>query len=588
MVDAHEPRLLGGRYELGEPIGHGGMADVHAGHDTRLSRAIAVKILKADLSSDPLFHSRFRREAQSSAALNHPAIVAVYDTGEDETGPITQPYIVMEFVDGRTLREVLHEEGRLMPRRALEIGGEICAALDYSHQHGIVHRDIKPGNVMLTRTGAIKVMDFGIARAASQAAVSVTQTAAVIGTAQYLSPEQARGEAVDARSDIYSLGCLMYELVTGQPPFIGDSPVAVAYQHVREQALPPSQRNADVPPALDAIIMKAMAKNPANRYTTAGEMRTDIERALSGRAVEATPLLPPPGDETVMIAQVPTQPRERHRGRPFAYLLFLLVVAGVFVGAYFLISHLLAAKPVATAMVPVVKDKTVAEATAALKAAGFINIKSTTQTDPKEPKDHIIAQDPVGNSTEPLDRLMQLTVSTGPEAVLVPTVVGLSKDAATNALRDAGLKAKYVVVISDQPALQVLTALPTEGSNVARGAVVTLTLSKGQNRVPEVRGSTREDATKTLQAANFGVKPVGRVDPNFPDGTVIDQLPLPGTDSPPGTLVTITYSKLPPPSTPPTTPVSSPPVTPTVPVSPTPPVTAPPSSSPTVSASASG
>ncbi|MDQ1683070.1 MAG: eukaryotic-like serine/threonine-protein kinase [Frankiaceae bacterium] len=558
MVDAPEPRLLGGRYELGGPIGHGGMADVHAGHDTRLGRAIAVKILKADLSSDPLFHSRFRREAQSSAALNHPSIVAVYDTGEDETGPITQPYIVMEFVDGRTLREVLHEEGRLMPRRALEIGAEICSALEYSHEHGIVHRDIKPANVMLTRTGAIKVMDFGIARAASQASVSVTQTAAVLGTAQYLSPEQARGESVDARSDIYSLGCLMYELVTGQPPFIGDSPVAVAYQHVREQALPPSQRNADVPPALDAIIMKAMAKNPANRYLTAGDMRTDIERALSGRPVEATPLLGPPSDETVMMgaAVVPAQRPESHRGRPFVYLLFILLVIGVFFGAYKLISHALATKPVATATVPDVKSKPVAAAKAALTGAGFVNVTVTNQTDPVLAAGLVIAQDPVGNSTAALDRPMVLTVSTGAEQVAVPTMVGQSKDAASVALQTVGLKPKFVVVTSDQPKDQVLSVQPLEGTKVGRGSTVTLTLSKGQNTVPIVIGSNRVDATKTLQAAGFLVKLVGVIDDTSPEGTVIDQNPQPNSDAPPGSVVTITYAK-PSPPTPSVTPTTA-------------------------------
>ncbi|MDQ1726040.1 MAG: eukaryotic-like serine/threonine-protein kinase, partial [Frankiaceae bacterium] len=559
-------------------------ADVHAGHDTRLGRAIAVKILKADLSSDPLFHSRFRREAQSSAALNHPSIVAVYDTGEDETGPVTQPYIVMEYVDGRTLRDVLHEEGRVMPRRTLEIGAEICSALEYSHQHGIVHRDIKPGNVMLTRNGAIKVMDFGIARAASQAAVTVTQTAAVIGTAQYLSPEQARGEQVDARSDIYSLGCLLYELVTGQPPFVGDSPVAVAYQHVREQALPPSQRNADVPPALDAIIMKAMAKNPANRYDTAGEMRSDIERALSGRPVEATPLLAGPSADTVMIQQTAAAPelRERHRGRPWAYLLFVLLVIGVFFGAYKLISHALAAKPVATASVPDVKGKPITTSRTTLSAAGFTNIVVNNVPDPVTPKDRVIDQTPVGNSTAQLDRQIILNVSTGPEAVTVPHLVGLSKDEAINALTVAGLKPGAITVSpSDQPANQVLGSLPAEGQSAARGSTVALTVSKGQTKVPPVVGSTRDEATKTLQAAGFGVKLVGQVDPNSPDGTVINEDPPAGSDLAPGSVVTITYAK--PAPTPTIT--ATPTVTPTTSASDTP-TSAP--ASPTVSASPTG
>ena len=284
------PRLLGSRYEIGETLGYGGMAEVHRGRDVRLGREVAIKVLRADLARDPSFQARFRREAQTAASLNHPAIVAVYDTGEEDVYG-NQPYIVMEYVEGRTLRDVLKIEGRLMPRRAMEIVADVCAALDFCHRNGIVHRDVKPGNVMITRTGAVKVMDFGIARAVADNAATVTQTAAVIGTAQYLSPEQARGENVDARSDVYSTGVLLFELITGHPPFTGDSPVAVAYQHVRENPPPPSTINPDVPPELDAIVLKAMAKNPANRYQSAGEMRADLIRAINGRPVEAEPVM---------------------------------------------------------------------------------------------------------------------------------------------------------------------------------------------------------------------------------------------------------------------------------------------------------
>src|SRR3982751_45567 len=261
-----EPRRLGGRYELGHVLGRGGMAEVYLGHDTRLGRTVAVKTLRADLARDPSFQTRFRREAQAAASLNHPAIVAVYDTGEDGDQYQALPYIVMEYVDGRTLREVLKAEGRLMPRRAMEILADVCAALDFSHRNGIIHRDVKPGNVMITRAGAVKVMDFGIARAVADNAATGTQPAAVIGTPQYLSPEQARGETVDARSDVYSTGVLLFELLTGTPPFTGDSPVAVPYQHVREDPKAPSELNPAVPPALDAITLKALAKNPFNRY----------------------------------------------------------------------------------------------------------------------------------------------------------------------------------------------------------------------------------------------------------------------------------------------------------------------------------
>src|SRR5512138_3890207 len=285
-----QPRLLGGRYELDGVVGRGGMAEVYRARDIRLDRIVAVKTLREDLARDQTFQARFRREAQSAASLNNPSIVAVYDTGEDNTGGSHIPYIVMEYVDGRTLRDLLREDRRLLPERALEITDGVLRALDYSHRNGIVHRDIKPGNVMLTRTGEVKVMDFGIARAVSDAQATMTQTAQVIGTAQYLSPEQARGERVDSRSDLYSTGCLLYELLTGRPPFTGDSPVAIAYQHAREVAQPPSAFASDVPEALDRITMKALAKDRDQRYTSAAEFRADLEAALRGGHVSAPAL----------------------------------------------------------------------------------------------------------------------------------------------------------------------------------------------------------------------------------------------------------------------------------------------------------
>src|SRR5687768_252764 len=282
-----EPRRLGGRYELGQVLGRGGMAEVYLAMDTRLGRTVAVKTLRADLARDPTFQARFRREAQSAASLNHPAIVAVYDTGEDYIDNVSIPYIVMEYVDGSTLRELLHSGRKLLPERTLEMTIGILQALEYSHRAGIVHRDIKPANVMLTRNGQVKVMDFGIARAMGDSGMTMTQTSAVIGTAQYLSPEQARGEQVDARSDLYSTGCLLFELLTGRAPFVGDSPVAVAYQHVREEPPAPSSLDPDIPPAADAITLKALAKDRAQRYQTAAEMRADVGRALQGDAVAA-------------------------------------------------------------------------------------------------------------------------------------------------------------------------------------------------------------------------------------------------------------------------------------------------------------
>jgi eukaryotic-like serine/threonine-protein kinase len=286
-----EPRRQGGRYEVGTILGRGGMAEVHLAHDIRLGRTVAVKTLRADLARDPTSQARFRREAQSAASLNHPAICAVHDTGEDFVDGVLIPYIVMEYVDGSTLRELLHSGRKLLPERAMEMTVGILQALEYSHRNGIVHRDIKPANVMLARTGQVKVMDFGIARSMGGSGMTMTQTAAVIGTAQYLSPEQAMGETVDARSDLYSTGCLLYELLAVRPPFVGDSPVAVAYQHVREAPQPPSVFRPEVPPEVDAIVLKALTKDRGYRYQSADEMRADIEAHLDGQPVAATAAL---------------------------------------------------------------------------------------------------------------------------------------------------------------------------------------------------------------------------------------------------------------------------------------------------------
>ena len=302
-----DPRIVGGRYQLGGGIGYGGMAEVYRGRDIRLGRDVAVKVLRSDLARDPNFLKRFEREAQSAAGLNHPAIVSVYDTGEDVINGTRLPYIVMEFIEGRTLREVLQQEGPFPERRAMEITSDICAALDYSHRLGIIHRDIKPANVMLTPDGAVKVMDFGIAKANNATSSTMTATQAVIGTAQYLSPEQAQGKKVDARSDVYSTGVLLYEILTGEPPFRGDNPVAVAYQHVRELPDPPSRRNQKLSAQADAVTLKALEKEPDDRYASAGEMRDDLERALSGRRVFAQLPSPRPTGGTGPGAAAATQ-----------------------------------------------------------------------------------------------------------------------------------------------------------------------------------------------------------------------------------------------------------------------------------------
>ena len=537
---ATSKHLVGGRYELGDVLGYGGMAEVRRGRDVRLGREVAVKTLRSDLARDPSFQSRFRREAQSAASLNHPAIVAVYDTGEDTYDGVVSPYIVMEYVQGRTLRQVLETEGRLLPQRALEITAQICTALEQAHRAGIVHRDVKPGNVMLTPGGEVKVMDFGIARALTSSAATMTQTAAVIGTAHYLSPEQARGEHVDARSDVYSAGCLLYELITGGPPFTGDTAVAVAYQHVREDPVPPSRLESDVAAPIDAIVLKAMAKNPANRYQTAADMRADIERALAGRPVEATPvltednaLLAPPPATTVLLRQ--QQPRG---GRAVAYLGLAAATIAVFLIALVVARNLLSGGS-SEVNTPNVVGQTEADARAILAGKGLHVGDVAQEYSTKYAQGVIIKQDPAADILLKKGEGVSIVVSRGVHLVLVPDgLVGLSEADARQALKAAKLKVKQVIPRnSDQPVGQVLAVDPGAGSQVAIGSGVVLTVSNGQVKVPNVVGMKVVDARNALVQAGFNVT----TDPDTsPDNAkVISQNPAPGSFVAYGSTVTL-------------------------------------------------
>src|SRR4051812_18654154 len=472
-----QARLLGGRYQVGELLGYGGMAEVHRGRDLRLGRDVAIKMLRTDLARDDTFQLRFRREAQNAASLNHPAIVAVYDTGEERgSAGETLPYIVMEFVNGRTLKEVLAAEGRLMPRRALEIVAEICAAIEFSHRHGIIHRDIKPGNVMLTQTGQIKVMDFGIARALASGASTMTQTSAVIGTAQYLSPEQARGESVDGRSDVYATGCVLFELLCGHPPFVGDSPVSVAYQHVREEPKAPSLSNRDVSPAVDSIVLKALAKNPLNRYQSAAEMRADILRAAAGRPVHAEPIMahaepgqvspgrPGPGGPRPMPARVGGAQRRRTSGWAIAALTALAVLAVVA-----LVAGLIVSQQPSKSAVPQLVGKQRTDADRLLRDVKLVPSAKGVNSSSCTPN-LVTAQGTAAGSKVDEGETVTYSYCLGPGQVAVPAVLNQDQKTATDALAAVKLLAAIKQVDSDKAAGTVVATDPVVGTSVAQNS----------------------------------------------------------------------------------------------------------------------
>jgi serine/threonine-protein kinase len=589
------PRLVGNRYELGELIGYGGMAEVHRGRDLRLGRDVAIKILRADLANDPAFLIRFRREAQSAAGLNYPAIVAVYDTGEDPglNGNGEVPYIVMEFVEGRTLRDVLKEQGRLPIRRAEEVTAEVCGALDYSHRNGIVHRDIKPANVMITPAGAVKVMDFGIARAMASNAATVTQTAAVIGTAQYLSPEQARGEPVDARSDVYSTGCLLYELITGNPPFVGDSPVAVAYQHVRENASVPSSLNPEVPRALDSIVMKALAKNPLNRYQSAAEMRSDLQRALADQPVSAeavmtdqerTQFIPrspshlagggvlPPGDD-----DDPRSEEDERRRKRLIWMGIVAVLLLVIGGAAYAIALLGKSDKAKTIEVPSLVGQTPAAANQALTKLGFAPDNNPTNTagpcdatGGKVAEGQICSQDPAAHSKVTKDTQITFKLYKKPTKQ-VPQLSGLTVAAATDKLHQNGLPAPKVVQQNSDTVDQglVIKSDPTAYTGVPVNTVVTIYVSTGKSAVPTLIGKQLDAAKQLLSQQGWTTPPEVNYKTTHDQslgGVVLDQYPLPNASYPKDTLITLTVWQYSAPgptcTTPPTSPNTSPSTTP--------------------------
>jgi serine/threonine-protein kinase len=549
------PQVLGERYEIGGVLGRGGMAEVHRGRDLRLGREVAVKVLRQDLARDPSFQVRFRREAQAAASLNHPAIVAVYDTGEDRTTTGATPYIVMEYVEGQTLRDVLRGEGVLPPERAMSLAADICAALDFSHRNGIVHRDVKPGNVMLTPEGAVKVMDFGIARAVSDSAATMTSTAAVIGTAQYLSPEQARGEGVDARSDVYSLGCLLYELVTGAPPFTGDSPVAVAYQHVREDPRLPSSINPAIPPELDAILLKAMSKNPANRYQSAAEMRHDLLRALAGQRVEATPVMND-AEKTTILGATPgygdedwddDAARKRRRNRVVALVAAALLLIGSVVAVALLLNSDDDEAPPAVAQVavPTLVGLQQAEAETALTDAGLeVGEVTTSTTDDDAAVGTVLESTPASGAQVDEGTAVGLVVGVGPDTVAVPPVVDLDVDRARTTLENAGFTSVDTEQVDSlAPEGQVVEVDPEEGSEVDPGTRITLSVSDGDAELPAVTGQQQDAAAEALRSAGFTNVSTEEVDSDQPVGTVVGSSPAAGSQATADTRITLQVSR---------------------------------------------
>ncbi|EFQ84593.1 kinase domain protein [Aeromicrobium marinum DSM 15272] len=568
MTDSDDSTtLLGGRYELEGLLGRGGMADVRIGRDLRLGRTVAVKQLKSELAADPTFQERFRREAQSSAALNHPSIVAVYDTGEAPDAAGTSiPYIVMELVEGQTLREVLRDGRKILPERALSITADVLSALDYSHRAGIIHRDIKPANVMLTPEGKVKVMDFGIARAIADASSAMTQTAAVIGTAQYLSPEQARGETVDARSDIYSAGCLLYELLAGRPPFVGESPVSVAYQHVREEARPPSQYNPDVTASIDHIVAKSLAKRTEDRYQSAGDMRRDIERVIGGQHVDApTTAVAAVGATAVAPAVAPVaggarravpEPGETDRRKWWALgAVVLLALLGIGIAVWQLTGN--DEPPVAQVEVPSVSELDVAAATRALEAEGFAVAPETeTQASADVPVDLVIGTDPPAGDTVDEGSEITLIVSEGPEPVVLPDLEDLTYDQAAAQLDSRGLLPVRVERDSEKERDTVINTNPPAGTRVPPGTEVEVLVSRGQVEMPNVENQQLNDARATLEGLGLTVQVQPDAGSDQPPNTVTGQSIPSGQRIPPGTTVVLNVATEP---TPTPTPTPTPP-----------------------------
>jgi beta-lactam-binding protein with PASTA domain/tRNA A-37 threonylcarbamoyl transferase component Bud32 len=561
------PTVFNDRYELHRKLAQGGMANVYLARDLLLDRPVAVKVLFPEHARDEAFVERFRREATAAASLNHPNIVAIYDWGQQHG----TYYIVMEYVEGRPLSEIIRTEGPLHPNRAAEVTADVAAALAFAHRNGVVHRDVKPGNILITAAGVVKVADFGIAQASSNsdATQNLTQAGAVMGTATYFSPEQAQGLPVDPRSDLYSLGCVLYEMLTARPPFTGDSPVAIAYKHVQEQPFPPSTVNPSVPASLEAIDMKLLEKDPVRRYPSAEDLRADLRRFLEGQPVSALGAAAVGAAAGVAVATiadataaVPTAAgpvttgvpaytaEEPPKKRTGLYVGLLVVLLLLVAGILFFVGRNLG-QSTKQVTVPNVVNMTALDASNALTAAGF-KVSSTNQQNDTVPEGQVFDQDPKGNAKADEGSTIQIIVSGGVGKVEVPNVVLRTQAAASSLLTNAGFVPEVIQEASDTiPSGQVISQDPAATTQQNKGSVVTIKVSSGvaQVAVPSVAGGDLASASATLGAAGFKVTSTQQSSTTVAVGTVITTNPAAGTQMAKGSTVQIIVSSGPPATT---------------------------------------
>ncbi|CCE73998.1 Stk1 family PASTA domain-containing Ser/Thr kinase [Clavibacter nebraskensis] len=557
-----DTRVLGGRYEVGALLGRGGMADVFEGVDSRLGRRIAVKVLRRGLAEDPAFRSRFRQEAQAAARMSHPTIVRVFDAGEDvvtdqDGASHTVPFIVMERVEGRLLKDVI-TDGPLEPAEAVRVMGQVLTALEYSHRAGVVHRDVKPGNIMVTPTGQVKVMDFGIARAVSDTSATIAQTTAILGTARYFSPEQAKGESVDARTDLYSAGVVLFEMLTGQAPFRADTAVAVAYQHVSETPVAPSTVQDAVSPQLDQVVLQAMAKDRYARFQTAGDFRTDLDRAAAGTLA---PREAPTNDVGATLFGAPAGPSSsqqalrqlgvdddrtvRTQSRPPVPWIWagVTVVVVILIAVVIWVTSLSSiAPPDISPTVPDVTGSTYSSAAAALEEADLVPLERE-EVSTSVAEGIVLRTNPDPGENVAAKTEIDVFVSSGPPEVQVPNVMNMDEGTATANLESAGLKVGEVVRQSSPtvPDGVVMQTDPASSQQVDKGSAVKLILSNGKVALPDVLGQPLVDAQKLLEASDLTV--TTRRDPSCgrADGSPVSQQSVPPGDVAQRSTVSLTY-----------------------------------------------